>query len=111
MFYKDKFTEAVLPTNLFTNSNNLLAARRYKQMRLFICLIVVMKGSSERLWQVWGAADWRILPVITESVSGRGKNLMYDGNVCGKREHACNGGKKETEAVFEEGWNKKAEDF
>lgn len=71
----------------------------------------MMKGSSERLWQVWGAADWRILPVITEAVSEKGKNLMYDGNVCGKREHACNGERKETEAVFEKGWNKKAEDF
>lgn len=69
----------------------------------------VMKRSSERLWQVQGAADWRILPVITEAVSRKGKNLMYDENVCGKGEHACDGGGKETEAVFEEGW--KAEDF
>lgn len=56
-----------------------------------------------------GAADWTILPVITEAVSRKGKNPMYDENVCGKREHGCGGGGKETVAVFEEGW--KAADF
>lgn len=50
-----------------------------------------------------GAADRRILPVITEAVSRKGKNLMYDENVCGKGEPARDGGGKETEAVFEEG--------
>lgn len=34
---------------------------------------------------------------------------MYGENVCGEREHARDGGGKETEAVFEGGW--KAEDF
>lgn len=44
-----------------------------------------------------------------KTVPGKGKNLMYDGNVCEKGEHACNGGRKKT--VFEEVWNKKAEVF
>lgn len=109
MIYKDKGTEAKLPANFFTNDTILLAARSCKQMQKFICLIFTMKGSSERLWQVQGASVWRILPVITEAVSRKEKNLMYGENVCGKRESACDGGGKETEAVFEEGW--KAEDF
>lgn len=100
MIYKDKGTEAELPAIFFTNYCILLAARSYKQMQEFVCQIFIMKGSSERLWQVQGAADWRILPVITEAVSRKGKNLMYDENVCGKREHACDGGGTETGCLW-----------
>lgn len=49
-----------------------------------------------------GSCRLKSLPIIMEAVSGKGKNLMYDGNVYGEKECVCNGGRKETEAVFEE---------
>lgn len=46
-------------------------------MNMFVYVMFIKKESSEMLSEVRRAADWRFLSVLTESVSGKKKDLMY----------------------------------